>query len=133
MKSLLKLLAFVVALFAAFTVYGQTDVIPVPTAADPVADVTSSFLVGFVQNHAWLSTVIAILGAFRLVAKPITTAIEIYVKNTPSTNDDAVLDRVQHSLPWKILFWLLDYTASIKVGSQAPQPAAAPAAPEAGK
>lgn len=94
----------------------STETPALVTAAEAVA---TPFIVSFAQSHAWLATIIALVGTLRLIFKPIVTAVEIYVKNTPKTEDDAIVEKVEASIWWKILYWLLDWGASIKAGTQA--------------
>ena len=59
--------------------------------------------------------IVAIVGALRLVMKPIMGAARAYVLTTPSPKDDAVLDKVEAHKAYKVAMYLLDYIASIKV------------------
>lgn len=95
-------------------------------ALDTAGAVAQPFIVSFAQSHPWLLTVLAAIATMRLVFKPLMSAAHVFVKSTPSTSDDALLDKVEHSRAFKVAAWLLDYLGSIKVGPQKPQPAPAP-------
>ena len=64
---------------------------------------------------------LVVIGGLRLVFKPLVTAYENWVKSTPDTADDERLAKIEASVPYKWLAWLLDYAASIKVGPQSKQ------------
>lgn len=87
-------------------------------AVETAAAVAQPFIVGFAQKHPWLLTVLAAIATLRLVFKPIMSAVEAYVKSTPSTGDDEFVARARHSPAFKAFAWLLDYLGSIKVGPQ---------------
>jgi hypothetical protein len=90
-----------------------------PVVAPPAGtDFITQFIVGFASTHPWLVTVASIMGAFRLLFKPIMGAIEAYVKSTPTTADDAFFETVEHSGTYKALAWCLDWFGSVKIGPQ---------------
>jgi hypothetical protein len=82
----------------------------------------------------WLVALGSIAGTIGLFTKPIMSAIEAGVRASPSTSDDELLDKVEHSQAFKVFAWLLDFFTRIKIGPQftaKPQPVPAPArAPE---
>ncbi len=78
------------------------------------------FIVTLAQKYPWIITVLAAVGALRTIFKPAMSWLQSRVAATPDTADDARLERVQHSLWYAVLAWLLDYTASIKIGPQVP-------------
>lgn len=94
-------------------------------ALDTAGAVAQPLIVDLAQQHPWLISALAVIASLRLVFKPIMSALALYVRSTPSTADDALLDRVEHSRAYRIAAWLLDYLGSIKVGPQrsAPPPA----------
>ncbi|MBI5693651.1 MAG: hypothetical protein HZC55_26540 [Verrucomicrobia bacterium] len=98
-------------------------------ALDTAGAVAQPFIVGFAEKHPWLVTALALIATLRLVFKPLMSAASAYVKSTPGTADDAMLDRVEHSTAFRVAAWLLDYLGSIKVGPQRAPSAPAPAAP----
>ncbi len=123
------------AVFFASTASGQTadQSAAIGTAAlETAGTVAQPFIVGFAAKYPWLVTVLAVVATLRLVFKPIMSAAAVYVKSTASPDDDALLERVEHSRAFKVAAWLLDYLGSIKVGPQLapvqpapkPQPAA---------
>jgi hypothetical protein len=87
-------------------------------ALDTAGVFAQPFIVSFAQSHPWLLSLLAVVATLRLVFKPIVSAVEAYVKSTPSTADDAVVANVEHSPIFKVFAWLLDYLGSIKVGPQ---------------
>jgi predicted neutral ceramidase superfamily lipid hydrolase len=135
MKTKLRLLPFLLGALAfvfglgllgcAPTAHAQEAVATLPNldaAGNAIVSVASAaatpFIVSFAQEHPWLVTLLAAIATLRLVFKPIISVAEAYVRSTPSTADDAWLNRAQHSKAFKIAAWLLDYLGSIKVGPQ---------------
>lgn len=59
--------------------------------------------------------VVAWVGSFRLFFKPIMAAIESAVKESESKKDDEVLAKVQENKIYKLVIFLLDLLASIKI------------------
>ena len=115
-------------LAAAAILFAHTAFLFVLTAhaqpADPVAvsvlstEAAQPFIVALAVKFPWLVSLFAVIATARLVFKPIMTAVEAYVKATPCTGDDVLLDRVEHSTAYRVFAWLLDYLGSIKVGPQ---------------
>ncbi len=81
---------------------------------------------GWLQTHAreildWASlkfpvfaTVALFMGTLRVWFKPLMTAVEKAVADTPSKRDDEWLLRTQRSRAFRIFLWLLDFFASVK-------------------
>lgn len=67
------------------------------------------------EKQPLLMTVIAILGTFRAVFKPIMTVLHVYTQNTASKSDDEILAKVEESKVFKAIAWLIDYFTSIKI------------------
>lgn len=61
------------------------------------------------------ATVIAVMGIARAIFKPLFVFLHEVALATPTPADDAVLDVVEKSAPYKIVVFLLDYVASIKL------------------
>lgn len=119
-------IAFAVCFFAS-NAFATAAAIPadqaeaLTTAVLETAGATAQpFIVEFAQNHPWALTALALIAALRLVFKPIMAGVSHYVKSTPSANDDAALERIEHSRAFRVFAWLLDYLGSIKVGPRAP-------------
>ena len=113
-------LALIVLLAVSAPVAHAQATTPDLSAAAPAAgsDAIASFIGAFAGSHPWLVTLASIVGALRLVFKPIVTGVEAYVRSTPSTADDQFIDKVEHSSAFKAVAWCLDYFGSIKLGPQ---------------
>lgn len=81
-------------------------------------------------KHGWATTLLVWVGTARFAMKPIaswvTAAITralAYVRNTPETDDDALLQRVMRSKVYRVLAFLVDWTASVKLPGAEPQSA----------
>ena len=77
-----------------------------------------TWLANLVTTWPWLSTVIMIIGVLRIILKPLMALIESTVKATPSSADDAAWAKINASLPFTWFCWLLNYTMSIKLGTE---------------
>lgn len=69
-------------------------------------------------KSGWLLALMTWMATLRIFFKPIMTAIEKAVKDSPSTRDDALLLEVEHSKGYVTFCWLLDLLASVKIGTQ---------------
>lgn len=112
-----KLTAIIIpALGFAAVAFGQDA--SVTPAGIAVPDFVTQFITSFAGSHPWLVTALVLVGGLRLLFKPAVTAYESYVKNTADTADDERLAKIEASVAYKWVAWLLDYAASIKVGPQ---------------
>lgn len=75
-------------------------------------------IIALAAKYPIVVSVFAVMGVFRAVFKPIMSVIHAYVGATESKSDDIQLDEVEASKWFKGLAWLVDYTASIKIGPQ---------------
>lgn len=75
-------------------------------------------LLELVMKHPALMTVVAVVGTFRLVFKPLVAGIKAVVAASPSKADDAVVEKVEASKAFKTMAWLADYLLSIKLPGQ---------------
>lgn len=117
MKALLKFLALLALAFFAASVFAAdaaTD------TAGAVADVAGTWIGGLMTSHPWIATVLVVIGAFRVVAKPLMSLAHTLAAYTPTPKDDAIVDKVEASWAWRAFCWALDWTTSLKVGTQRP-------------
>lgn len=84
---------------------------------ETILEALASFIESYAANAPWLVNLIIIMGTFRLIVKPIVTAIEEIVKATPSRKDDEQLDKIKASPAWYWFFFILDWFTSIKIPS----------------
>ena len=68
-----------------------------------------------IAQYPVVSSILVVVGALRLVFKPIMTAIAAIVEVTPSKKDDDLLVKAQSSAVYKAIVWAIDYLASIKL------------------
>jgi len=76
-----------------------------------MADLITTLL----AKYPAIVSVLSGIGAFRLVFKPLMTAVDSYEASTPSTKDDAAVKKVEDSKVYKAAMWLMDYVFSIKL------------------
>lgn len=74
-----------------------------------------TFIIPLLQKYPSFGMTVIILGGLRMLFKPIMSAWEYVVKQTPDKKDDEVYNTVSQSKFLAFIKWLLDYTASIKV------------------
>lgn len=68
-----------------------------------------------VEKYPVLTSIFLVIGILRAINKPFFAFLRAYVLATPSTSDDAVLDRVEQSQVYKAISFVLDWTTSIKL------------------
>lgn len=84
---------------------------PVSVDATGVAGV----LGGFARQHAWVATVLLVIGGLRVVVKPVMSVIDSYVKNSCSPEE---YDRLRSFEAGPVYRWIsfgLDLVGSIKL------------------
>lgn len=62
-----------------------------------------------------LSTFLMVVGALRLINKPLFSILKVYAMSTPSDSDDKAIESVEKSKAYLAFTYVLDYLASIKV------------------
>ena len=99
----------------AATALGDPASAPDPNPLQPLID-------GLAGKYGWLTTVVLLIGSLRILFKPIMLAIDNYVRQTPSPADDARVARFETGWLYKLIAFLLDFTASIKLPNTQPPP-----------
>lgn len=66
-------------------------------------------------NNDFVVKLLVFMGAMRICMKPLMVFIETVIKQTPTQIDDEWLAKIQTSKWYKILSFVLDYVASIKL------------------
>ena len=66
-------------------------------------------------KYGWIMKVVVVIGSLRILFKPLMLAIENFVKQTASPNDDAKLAQFEAGPIYKALSVILDLGASIKL------------------
>ena len=73
------------------------------------------FISGIVGQYPKLTGVLLGIGTFRIFFKPIFSALEKAVADSPSKRDDAILSDVKESRVFKGFVWTLDFLFSVKL------------------
>ncbi len=94
--------------------YGAENVVGDPVAADALG----SLLEALAGQHGLFLAALTWIGILRAVFKPVMTAVEAVVRATPGQYDDQLLARAEASAGYRTVCWLIDYLASVKVGTQ---------------
>ncbi len=74
-----------------------------------------AILLELVSSHPAVASVLMGIGVLRAIFKPLMTVLDKYVESTPSAKDDEKLAKFYSSKAYKVVAWILDYTASIKL------------------
>lgn len=74
----------------------------------PIVEAYSGQLGGAIQ-------IITIIGSLRLLIKPLMGLIEAYVSITPSKKDDLLPAKIKENKTYKMVVYLLDWLASLKL------------------
>lgn len=96
----------------------DTAVVPDTTTITATPDPITGLVQSAAAQYPWLLAIFSAIGILRTVAKPVMSWLHARAAATADTADDAKLERVEASWWFKVIAWLLDYTASIKVGPQ---------------
>lgn len=110
---ILVLLLSLLGLFLAPFALMSQEVVPIPP--DLAADLARPLVVRVVENHPWVASLLLLIGSLRLICKPIMSLVRSRIAATPTTDDDAQLQRVMSSWWYQALAWTLDFVASIKI------------------
>lgn len=73
------------------------------------------WFVHFLSGNPVFASVLAALGALRLLIKPTMTLMQVFVKMTPYDADDKWLASVETSKAYKVLVYLMDWLLSVKM------------------
>lgn len=74
-----------------------------------------AFILQLASKYPVVATVLMVIGTLRVFFKPIFAAIEVAVGESASKRDDEVLAGFKASKFYKVLVFILDLTASIKL------------------
>jgi hypothetical protein len=80
-----------------------------------VATVTEPFIARAAREYPWLFTLVAFIGGLRLIFKPLVSFWQTVCEATPDAEDDARFARWKSSAWFRVLAWILDFGASIKL------------------
>lgn len=72
-------------------------------------------LTDFLSKHPQLMAVLAVIGGFRLIFKPLFTFLHAVADMLPGDKDSKILDDAENSQFYKALSFVLDLLASIKL------------------
>jgi hypothetical protein len=72
-------------------------------------------LQALVDKHPILVSILLVMGTLRAVLKPLMALAHAYAASTKSAKDDELVAKVEASKPYKLLSFVLDYVASIKL------------------
>lgn len=67
------------------------------------------------SDHPVFMTVLSVVGALRLLNKPLFSLLHAVVEVTPTKSDNELLAKVEASKAYKWFVYLLDWFASVKV------------------
>jgi phage shock protein PspC (stress-responsive transcriptional regulator) len=112
---LLTVMAAMVAYVIAPTPALAQDGAPAAAVAVGPDATMGSFIADLASRFPWGVTLIALIGALRLLFKPLMLAIDYYVKATASPKDDEWVAKFEAGPVYKWLAIALDFIASIKL------------------
>lgn len=73
-----------------------------------------------VQNYPGVTGYLLAASILRQIFKPTFTLFKYLADKTETNKDDQVLAKVQDSIPYKVVSYVLDHTASIKLSVMMP-------------
>lgn len=72
-------------------------------------------LEGAAGKYGIVAQILMVIGALRVVFKPVMSLIQAVVKVTPSEQDDSLLNKILESKAYIAISYILDWSASIKL------------------
>ena len=75
----------------------------------------TDLVVGLLSAHPAFAGFMTVVGFARVMNKPLFAMIQAIVDKTENPADDKWWDEVQKHKAMKSLFWVLDWTASVKI------------------
>ena len=73
------------------------------------------YLVNLIAQYPQAASVFLVIGVLRAIFKPLQLVVQAYVDSPPDNVDNVNWAAIKEAKWFKVLAWLLDYTASIKV------------------
>lgn len=82
-------------------------------------DLVMGFVSGFLLKFPWFPYVATIIGTLRLVLKPAMSFVRVVLEAIKGKDaGDKMADDIEGSWAWKMFCYVLDWLASVKVGTQ---------------
>lgn len=75
----------------------------------------TDLIVSLMASNPSFTAFLTIMGLLRAVNKPVFATIQAIVDSTDTKSDDKWWAKMQRHKAMKSLFWVLDWTASVKV------------------
>jgi uncharacterized Fe-S cluster-containing radical SAM superfamily protein len=116
----LKSIIVLFALLAITAVAQNTDILPVTgTPVTNDQNIALNILDSLSGTHAWIATLLVLMGACRAIAKPLSSIVHTIVDITPSTWDNGALSKITNFFllnpVGKTIAYVLDWLTSIKI------------------
>ena len=108
MKNRFKYLAGAVLVFGTIGAYAQTS-------APTVVSTAPNFFSNLATSYPWVCTVLVVIGALRVVFKPVMTLLDGYIKDNCSAAEYAKLQNFEAGPIYKWISYALDLVGSIKL------------------
>jgi hypothetical protein len=74
-----------------------------------------NIVIQLAEKFPTLATIFMVVGALRLIFKPLSAIIEAVVQYTPYDSDDIAWEKVKNHKVYMFLAWFVDWSASIKL------------------
>ena len=75
-------------------------------------------IIELIAQYPQVAVVLAAIGTFRVIFKPIMEALDKIVISTETKKDDDLLNKVKENKIYKVIVFLVDYLSSIKLPQQ---------------
>ena len=73
------------------------------------------FILDLIVQYPTVGSIVAALGAVRLVFKPLMTAIDSYVLSTETKDDDIYVEGIKATKWFRVVVFVLDWAFSVKI------------------
>lgn len=109
-----KLFCLFALLFIALGAFAQ-EVAPVINPSPEMGQFIIGLVASLMTKAPWFTTVLLVLGFFRLVFKPLFSFAKMITDATTTKTDDEIYNKVEKSKITKAVAWVLDYLFSLKL------------------
>ena len=75
----------------------------------------SSFIMELAGRFPIILSILSVIGAIRLINKPLFAFLRAFVSSTSTLKDDELLDKVEQSKVYKGISFVLDWLFSVKL------------------
>ena len=74
-----------------------------------------TWVLELINQYPTIGSILAFLALVGFAFKPLMTAVDTYVLNTPSTKDDEYVEGIKSAKWYKVIAFILDWAIRVKI------------------